>query len=135
MHTWLSWLPSNHTEAPPPSSKFPSPFCLSTEWRVGSTTPSHLSYHQSDLYIATATADNLSTLDLLTPSEEGDHAPWWRVVPVNYLLDELSTSKHSDLVLTQTKRDIELEIIKLSGSEPYHQQRYIPLSLSLSQPS
>ena len=77
----------------------------------------------SDLFTAAADADEQATLDLLNQTEGIDLDPWWRVAPVNYLLDEPSITAPIDNVLTQTKADIAMEFSRLVGLKPHHKQR------------
>ena len=126
MHTWLSWSPSNHVEAPLQSSKAPYPHCLSMDWRndhQSLATPIPSMASQSDLLIAAAVADNLAALDLLMSTEDKDLDPWWRVAPGTHLLDELPDSTPSDNTFAQTKQDIAMEIMRLDKCVPHHQHR------------
>lgn len=133
MHAWLSWSPSNQTQAPPQSSNLPYPYRLSANWRYSyNAVPPTSSFNQSDLFATTAFADHLSTLDLLTPPEDVGHPPWWRVAPVNHVLDELSVAWPSDVTLTRTRQDIAMEIARITGPLPHLPQWYVISFLHLS---
>lgn len=130
IHSWMDCLSGcnhgchdNHRDAPPQSTKLQCPFLLPTSWR--STHRRSLSFKQSDLLDSTITADNISTLDILSSQcEERSPFPWWRVAPTNHLLDELSDVVSTDHVTSQTKCDVVSELARLSGQSQLHFQRY-----------
>lgn len=126
MHTWLSWSPSNYSQFPGSCSelslesyKLPTPstpVCSALHVHVPS------SFQQSDLFTVSAHSDVHAALDLLNPAEVRNPKPWWQVAPVIHLLDELPHNTSTDSASTQLQSDIAMEITRLVGVKPDHEQ-------------
>ena len=82
--------------------------------------PSH--FQQSDLFTVATHSDVHATLDLLNPVAVRNPKPWWLVTPVVHLLDELPHTTSADSASIQLQSDIAMEITRLVGVKPDHEQ-------------